>query len=52
MDEGRGEVCPHCGRTYKDEETLLIHIKIKHKEEAVSSEHMVESIFESDNEEE
>ena len=37
MEENRGEICPHCRRTYKDEETLLIHIKIKHSE-AIESE--------------
>jgi len=30
MEEGRSEVCPYCQKTYRDEETLVIHIKIKH----------------------
>ena len=45
MEESRGEICPHCRRTYKDEETLLIHIKIKHSEAIESEQEIAQSIF-------
>ena len=53
MEECHGEVCPYCQKTYQDEETLVIHIKIKHQEnEAFNSEkaeeRYKESIFESE----